>query len=128
MLYFCSYVFFLMIRRPPISTRTDTLFPYTTLFRSNLAFTYLHRLRTYTFQARPDLYTVLEGFYGYPKYKGVVGLTYSNGPLPHGWQGRYQSSQALTDIRSEEHTTELQSLMRTSYTGFCLKQKTSNYT
>src|SRR3546814_8269234 len=98
MLYFCSYVFFLMIRRPPISTRTDTLFPYTTLFRSNLAFTYLHRLRTYTFQARPDLYTVLEGFYGYPKYKGVVGRTYSNGPLTLGWEGRYQSSQALTDI------------------------------
>jgi len=65
---------------------------------ANLAFTYLHRLRTYTFQARPDLYTVLEGFYGYPKYKGVVGLTYSNGPLTLGWQGRYQSSQALTDI------------------------------
>ncbi|ALJ12114.1 TonB-dependent receptor plug domain-containing protein [Sphingopyxis macrogoltabida] len=65
---------------------------------TNLAFTYLHRLRTYTFQARPDLYTVLEGFYGYPKYKGVVGLTYSNGPLTLGWQGRYQSSQSLTDI------------------------------
>lgn len=65
---------------------------------TNLAFTYLHRLRTYTFQSRPDLFTVLEGFYGYPKYKGVVGLTYSNGPLTLGWQGRYQSSQALTDI------------------------------
>lgn len=65
---------------------------------ANLAFTYLHRLRTYTFQARPDLYTVLEGFYGYPKYKGVVGLTYSTGGLTVGWQGRYQSSQALTDI------------------------------
>src|SRR3546814_18909984 len=44
------------------------------------------------------IYTLLEGFYGYPKYKGVVGLTYSNGPLTLGWQGRYQSSQALTDI------------------------------
>jgi iron complex outermembrane recepter protein len=65
---------------------------------ANLALTYLHRLRTYTFQARPDLYTVLEGFYGYPKYKGVMGLTYSNGPLTVGWQGRYQSSQSLTDI------------------------------
>ncbi len=65
---------------------------------ANLAFTYLHRLRTFTFQARPDLYTVLEGFYGYPKYKGVVGLNYSVGGLTVGWQGRYQSSQALTDI------------------------------
>lgn len=65
---------------------------------TNVAVTYLHRLRTYTFQARPDLFRVREGFYGYPKYKGVVGLTYSNGPLTLGWQGRYQSSQALTDI------------------------------
>ncbi|PZQ24647.1 MAG: hypothetical protein DI569_00250 [Sphingopyxis macrogoltabida] len=65
---------------------------------ANVAFTYLHRLRTYTFQARPDLYTVLEGFYGYPKYKGVVGLSYSTGGLTVGWQGRYQSNQALTDI------------------------------
>ncbi|WP_447761211.1 TonB-dependent receptor plug domain-containing protein [Sphingopyxis panaciterrae] len=65
---------------------------------ANLAFTYLHRLRTFTFQARPDLYTVLEGFYGYPKYKGVVGLNYSVGGLTLGWQGRYQSSQSLTDI------------------------------
>lgn len=65
---------------------------------ANVAFTYLHRLRTYTFQARPDLYTVLEGFYGYPRYKGVMGLSFSKGPLTIGWQGRYQSSQSLTDI------------------------------
>jgi outer membrane receptor protein involved in Fe transport len=65
---------------------------------ADLSVTYLHRLRTFTFQARPDLYTVLEGFYGYPKYKGVVGLSYTTGGLTVGWQGRYQSNQSLTDI------------------------------
>ncbi|MBB4630895.1 TonB-dependent receptor domain-containing protein [Sphingosinicella soli] len=79
---------------------------------ANLAFTYLHRLRTYTFQSRPDLYTVLEGFYGYPKYKSVLSMTYANGPLTLGWQGRYQSSQALTD-RSPGISRELLSPDRT---------------
>lgn len=79
---------------------------------ANLAFTYLHRLRTFTFQARPDQYNVLDGYFGYPKYKGVVGLTYSVGDLTVGWQGRYQSSQSLTDI-SPGISRELQSPDRT---------------
>src|SRR3546814_20783487 len=72
-------VFFLMIRRPPRSTRTDTLFPYTTLFRSQ--------------------------------------------------RGAYDSRCPKTEVpvygtdRSEEHTSELQSLMRISYAVFCLKKK-----
>src|SRR3546814_5268590 len=77
-------IFFLMIRRPPRSTRTDTLFPYTTLFRSrNLAAGELERLQS--------------------------------DALGRGRRGG----------RSEEHTSELQSLMRISYAVFCLKKKNS---
>src|SRR3546814_13947835 len=76
------FFFFLMIRRPPRSTRTDTLFPYTTLFRS------------------------------------------------YHWPGNVRELENLVrrlavlySQRSEEHTSELQSLMRISYAVFCLKQK-----
>src|SRR3546814_5059876 len=72
-----------MIRRPPRSTRTDTLFPYTTLFRSPSA-----------------------------KWRPVCRSRW-----PRLFQGRLES-------RSEEHTSELQSLMRISYAVFCLKKKT----
>src|SRR3546814_20836511 len=79
--------FFLMIRRPPRSTRTDALFPYTTLFRS-----LEHRAE----QIRADA-----------RKRGFIDL------------------QADTHAaRSEEHTSELQSLMRISYAVFCLKKKT----
>src|SRR3546814_7677418 len=93
---FFLFIFFLIIRRPPRSTRTDTLFPYTTLFRSRPA-------------------------HAFP-------------PLP-GWQrsrdcGACPSSRrpcanraGIRPIRSEEHTSELQSLMRISYAVFCLKKK-----
>src|SRR3546814_1925929 len=81
-----------MIRRPPRSTRTDTLFPYTTLFRS-------------------------------PKHGGANEVAFEV-------QKRYESpDEAEADIRrrvenrSEEHTSELQSLMRISYAVFCLKKK-----
>src|SRR3546814_7396003 len=90
-----------MIRRPPRSTRTDTLFPYTTLFRSFCA---------------------------------VVRQPISSGPR---WLGRFQrpkrswpstlytgtNSSTWRSSRSEEHTSELQSLMRISYAVFCLKKK-----
>src|SRR3546814_7566509 len=78
-------IFFLMIRRPPRSTRTDTLFPYTTLFRS-LA------------QGRLQV--------------GARRVPLQQQPLP---------GPGL--LRSEEHTSELQSLMRISYAVFCLKKK-----
>src|SRR3546814_16616891 len=87
------YFFFLMIRRPPRSTRTDTLFPYTTLFRS----------------------AVPPGF-RYPQSGPVVECEGGNA-------GRDALS-ARTARRSEEHTSELQSLMRISYAVFCLKKKT----
>src|SRR3546814_9760008 len=78
--------FFLMIRRPPRSTRTDTLFPYTTLFRSNT----------------------------------VAG---SRPAFPIGIRGTSSCFSCRHSLgRSEEHTSELQSLMRISYAVFCLKQ------
>src|SRR3546814_6001038 len=82
-----------MIRRPPRSTRTDTLFPYTTLFRS-LA------------QERID-----------------AGLQVG-GTVPDRHDDAYDSSANFSiEGRSEEHTSELQSLMRISYAVFCLKKK-----
>src|SRR3546814_7014268 len=86
------FLFFLMIRRPPRSTRTDTLFPYTTLFRSM-------RL---VLELIPDHPLVIKT----PRHP-------AHAPSPFS---------ILT--RSEEHTSELQSLMRTSYAVFCLKKKT----
>src|SRR3546814_3670279 len=78
-------VFFLMIRRPPRSTRTDTLFPYTTLFRS------------------------------------------SENPGGTSTMVRTQTASRNFSFRSEEHTSELQSLMRISYAVFCLKKKTTSH-
>src|SRR3546814_4097945 len=83
------FFFFLMIRRPPRSTRTDTLFPYTTLFRSPRAL------------AAPVILVAVSRL-----FRDVNG-----GPL-----------------RSEEHTSELQSLMRISYAVFCLKKKKKKQT
>src|SRR3546814_18860157 len=82
----CSF-FFLMIRRPPRSTRTDTLFPYTTLFRS------------VSIGRRPN----------------TDGLGLDRIGLETNQRGQIE--------RSEEHTSELQSLMRISYAVFCLKKK-----
>src|SRR3546814_6100447 len=82
-----------MIRRPPRSTRTDTLFPYTTLFRSPFT------LASY----------LIEG--GASRHHDVTrSFMLTN---PDSWH----------DLRSEEHTSELQSLMRISYAVFCLKKK-----
>src|SRR3546814_17402006 len=86
--------FFLMIRRPPRSTRTDTLFPYTTLFRSIWADGNLLR------GAAGDFKTEMGAF-----------RLHSGG-----------------EDRSEEHTSELQSLMRISYAVFCLKKKKASTT
>src|SRR3546814_5183829 len=90
-----------MIRRPPRSTRTDTLFPYTTLFRS-----------------------MLNGF-------GVVdGSRIGNAPIcGHRLPGPDRANfirGVVANGRSEEHTSELQSLMRISYAVFCLKKKKHN--
>src|SRR3546814_2025874 len=85
-----------MIRRPPRSTRTDTLFPYTTLFRS------------------VDVVDEKLSF-SYPE------IIVSGPPKSDGGKGG-----GSEDGRSEEHTSELQSLMRISYAVFCLKKKNNN--
>src|SRR3546814_1551046 len=89
---FLLFLFFLMIRRPPRSTRTDTLFPYTTLFRSAI-----HNV-----------------------WRGA-------GRKTAGIDHDVAVTTSLTS-RSEEHTSELQSLMRISYAVFCLKKKKKNKT
>src|SRR3546814_7907853 len=87
-----------MIRRPPRSKRTDTLFPYTTLFRSRVVSS-LDCCSRLPSSSRRALRRSLEA---------------SSVSLPS----------AISSIRSEEHTSELQSLMRISYAVFCLKKKT----
>src|SRR3546814_13011607 len=106
---FCVF-FFLMIRRPPRSTRTDTLFPYTTLFRSRRPDLGRISLRRDLPESRlPDL--DLHDLAADPR---------RGHPVAH-------SRPADRDAeRSEEHTSELQSLMRTSYAVLCLKKKNNN--
>src|SRR3546814_9836607 len=96
-----------MIRRPPRSTRTDTLFPYTTLFRSLSEVDGL-------IAAEPD-----NPFFH--ELKGQMLL--ESGRLD---EARPAYERAVE--RSEEHTSELQSLMRISYAVFCLKKKTTQHT
>src|SRR3546814_10085956 len=116
------FLFFLMIRRPPISTRTDTLFPYTTLFRSA---TGIVRRKDGGRLVGPLRFTYVAGL-------TVIPANISHGGriiLQHLWktQGGGMGRPApggMDDYRSEEHTSELQSLMRISYAVFCLKKKT----
>src|SRR3546814_4477760 len=121
-----------MIRRPPRSTRTDTLFPYTTLFRSEGAFPAAHPV---------GRGLVVPGLFG-------AGLGFGSCQPAHDGRARRrrlyrQRAEDLDDAgaacrlgilprphrqgceaaRSEEHTSELQSLMRISYAVFCLKKK-----
>src|SRR3546814_2227006 len=126
--------FFLMIRRPPRSTRTDTLFPYTTLFRS----------LKYVFKPDPEPWQILEQLV-------FKQLSYRHNDIRHS-RSKFEQDfvfrsaggeinvvnvcQELKDpetrdreirsleegMRSEEHTSELQSLMRISYAVFCLKK------
>src|SRR3546814_2634645 len=95
-----------MIRRPPRSTRTDTLFPYPTLFRSDTIVKAVIETELASVVAAPKLAWSLEssvwgGTNGYPR----CGTLFEQ------------------RLRSEEHTSELQSLMRISYAVFCLKKK-----
>src|SRR3546814_3905027 len=101
-----SLLFFLMIRRPPRSTRTDTLFPYTTLFRSTAT-------------------TTAPSSTG--SFPGSWSRAAASAPIS---QRSHRASRCATKPptasrtrRSEEHTSELQSLMRISYAVFCLKKK-----
>src|SRR3546814_6938060 len=97
-----SLFFFLMIRRPPRSTRTDTLFPYTTLFRSPTCATEKrHRTCPICCQPCASAASSRRCWCAPIARKGIM-------------------------RRSEEHTSELQSLMRTSYAVFCVKKKTDD--
>src|SRR3546814_8867461 len=88
-----------MIRRPPRSTRTDTLFPYTTLFRSLV-----------------------------PVGGDPPPFRQDAHPADIVVPGQFDAAIDLLEYRSEEHTSELQSLMRISYAVFCLKKKKKTYT
>src|SRR3546814_8072720 len=100
-----------MIRRPPRSTRTDTLFPYTTLFRSVVH--PAHHLA-----ARPVVFGNAYGVFEL----GCVGAECMGADGRAGY--RFPGAGRMVIGRSEEHTSELQSLMRNSYAVFCLKKKT----
>src|SRR3546814_4669565 len=109
-----------MIRRPPISTRTDTLFPYTTLFRS----TFRALRKSGCLHCR------------HPKHLPRSALTSLQLAFSgwHMWNVRAAQGQTRCLLeekkghcRSEEHTSELQSLMRISYAVFCLKKKNNKH-
>src|SRR3546814_7539144 len=105
-----------MIRRPPRSTRTDTLFPYTTLFRSIL----------HGCDPREEPIALLQGH----RFSAIPEC------MPYRPNNTSVIFNSVTDfrqnclycLRSEEHTSELQSLMRISYAVFCLKKKITNKT
>src|SRR3546814_5814644 len=117
-----------MIRRPPRSTRTDTLFPYTTLFRSGF--------RAYSRQSLLRINIVTQFSYCMEtiiqagnKRLAIVSVpietnakTRESRLFKNIWQHMFKSGQ-----RSEEHTSELQSLMRISYAVFCLKKKNKHH-
>src|SRR3546814_8327088 len=134
-------IFFLIIRRPPRSTRTDTLFPYTTLFRSRgvdvdqAAESALDLVRgrgLVNIDARENVRREIE------QLRDAIGRTEKLAPVDR----RHHLLEAVDDIgialaegvardlhagnRSEEHTSELQSLMRISYAVFCLKKKNTS--
>src|SRR3546814_6603839 len=95
----CMCFFFLRTRRPPRSTRTDTLFPYTSLFRSRRGRSPRCRHRS-------------------PSRRRAASAENRSRPC-----GQHNDLYGSPDERSEEHTSELQSLMRLSYAVFCLKKK-----
>src|SRR3546814_10443315 len=104
-----------MLRRPPRSTRTDTLFPYTTLFRSadigeelQAAFGHMQKFNQY--QGIRDIEATIKAARAELGQGGKVGLV----------------GYCLGGRRSEEHTSELQSLMRISYAVFCLNKNNND--
>src|SRR3546814_2439450 len=111
-----------MIRRPPRSTRTDTLFPYTTLFRScqETGDGLLHAVVFSWFIAIVSCFSNGIGWRG---ADGAPRQSTRRGSAVRSAAGAKPSHQSSRRTRSEEHTSELQSLMRISYAVFCLKKK-----
>src|SRR3546814_12655987 len=114
-LLLCSFIFFLMIRRPPRSTRTDTLFPDTTLFRSGLG-----RYGIATEQIS-DIH-FLDIVHLHPSTGQIREIRHATHVKRKAFQEIQNLPTTRTSRRSEEHTSELQSLMRISYAVFCLKK------
>src|SRR3546814_6970210 len=121
-----------MLRRPPHSKRTDTLFPYTTLFRSDLGMADSHQVAVAGLSRGWMLYA-------HTMPRGTQIATLSAQVLPGVWRSLlrlHENQISLGDLqpdlvrvsRSEEHTSELQSLMRISYAVFCLKKKNTTHT
>src|SRR3546814_2600523 len=108
-----------MIRRPPRSTRTDTLFPSTTLFRSPLVAP-AFGVVVIVFVVVLEVGSSVVGAAEHLGLRLVGGLIGSVSVVP----GRRRRVFRGRLVRSEEHTSELQSLMRISYAVFCLKKKT----
>src|SRR3546814_10804415 len=131
-----------MIRRPPRSKRTDTLFPYTTLFRSAVQGTARIDLQGTLSTTGNSFDLALDG-------PGLFQVEMPSGELVYTRAGNFtlsadgqlvtpqgfavqpgiqipQGAQSVAIARSEEHTSELQSLMRSSYAVFCLKKKKTN--
>src|SRR3546814_10316846 len=109
---------FLMIRRPPRSTRTDTLFPYTTLFRSHRD-QHAEQTAVERHAALPDANDHQRIGRRQPVASRIVGIEQHVADAPTKDHAHHDVKQ---QVRSEEHTSELQSLMRTSYAVFCLKK------
>src|SRR3546814_1718261 len=114
---FC--VFYVMIRRPPISTRPDPLFPYSTLFRSRL----IGPMSIVFIVFLPLLAAVIAGL-GNKALGKVPAKLVTTGALFISCALSWPIF--LSYLRSEEHTSELQSLMRISYDVFCLKKKNTH--
>src|SRR3546814_9679903 len=102
-----------MIRRPPRSTRTDTLFPYTTLFRSPGCAVTLEKSPNAASARHANAMASADRELSDRDAYSICGRHCGGGVSPN-------------QRRSEEHTSELQSLMRISYAVFCLKKKTHN--
>src|SRR3546814_2522747 len=135
-----------MIRRPPRSIRTYTLFPYTTLFRSidleasyrqsigenssiSTRFIYTHLFERSNFESpvTPDFENRILSELGDPQDEFRWNVDLNFGSFSIGYQMQYIGPQVLSafEDRSDEHTAELQSLMRISYAVLCLKNKKS---
>src|SRR3546814_5204843 len=102
-----------MTRRPPRLTRTDTLFPYTTLFRSPVRIDVVDGIR------------VEPGALQRRLHRALPAALFTTGPALAA--GSHSGGHAGEQARSEEHTSELQSLMRISYAVFCLKKKKQHH-
>src|SRR3546814_8987132 len=114
-----------MIRRPPRATRTDTLFPYTTLFRSPRV-----TMRTAYVLSAPEKRQPMKG--NVMKHKmteaDIAAQIAQLVDMPDTDIDTADIPEAPIENRSEEHTSELQSLMRNSYAVFCLKKQKNKYT